>query len=209
MPKKNPGRISTLFLDIGGVLLTNGWDRNSRKSACEKFGLSYEELNDRHNMTFGTYEDGKISLDKYLDRIVFYNARSFSRDDFKEFMFIQSKPFAQAIEFFKKLKSKYSLKVTTVSNEGRELTEYRIRKFALHELIDIFISSCFVHLRKPDEDIYRLAIDASCVEPKEVLNIDDRLMFVEVAKCLGIRGIHYKGLDAVRQELVAYGLEPG
>jgi len=205
--KGYPVRITTLFLDIGGVLLTNGWDRNSRKRACEKFGLDHDDLGDRHNMTFGTYEDGKISLDKYLDRIVFYQKRPFSREDFKEFMFSQSEPFPETIEFFKEIKVRNNLRVACVSNEGRELTEHRIRKFALHELIDTFISSCFVHFRKPDEDIYRLALDTTCSRPDDVINIDDRIMFVEVAQGLGIRGIHHKDLKITRGKLASFGLE--
>jgi putative hydrolase of the HAD superfamily len=202
-------RITTLFLDIGGVLLTNGWDRQSRKAACEKFGLDCGELSDRHNMTFGTYEDGKITLDKYLDRIVFYEPRSFSREEFKQFMFAQSEAFPETIEFFKTLKARHGLKIASVSNEGRELTEYRIDKFALHKLIDVFISSCFVHFRKPDEDIYCLALDTTCASPEEVLNIDDRLMFVEVARALGIRGFRHRDLATTRGELAAYGLDIG
>jgi putative hydrolase of the HAD superfamily len=201
------GGITTLFLDIGGVLLTNGWDRRSRRSACEKFGLNYDELNDRHNMTFGTYEDGKISLEKYLDRIVFYEPRPFSREEFKEFMFAQSQAFTETLDFFKKMKTRHRLKIATVSNEGRELTVYRINTFALHELIDVFISSCYVHFRKPDEDIYRLALDATCACPEEVLNIDDRLMFVEVARSLGIRGVQHKDLETTRRELASFGLQ--
>jgi putative hydrolase of the HAD superfamily len=207
--RRESGRITTLFLDIGGVLLTNGWDRRMRKSACDKFGLDYDELNDRHNMTFGTYEDGKISLEKYLDRVVFYAPRSFSCQAFREFMFSQSKAFPETVDFFTRLKARHGLKIASVSNEGRELTEHRINAFGLHELIDVFISSCFVHFRKPDEDIYRLALDTTCARPEEVLNIDDRLMFVEVARALGIRGIHHKALDATRRELASYGLDAG
>lgn len=205
--RKGAVRTTTLFLDIGGVILTNGWDRQSRKKACEKFSLDHDDMNDRHNMTFGTYEDGKISLDKYLDRVVFYEPRPFSRGDFKKFIFEQSRAFPEAMEFFKDVKARNHLKIATVSNEGRELTEHRIHAFSLFELIDVFISSCYVHLRKPDEDIYRLALDTTHAHPEQVINIDDRIMFVQVAQSLGVRGIHYRDLDSARRELAACGLE--
>ena len=198
---------TTLFLDIGGVLLTNGWDHHSRKEACEKFGLDYEEMNSRHYMTFGTYEIGKISLDKYLSRAVFYKPRGFSIDDFKKFMFERSKAFPETIEFFKKLKVRHSLKFAMLSNEGSELTELRVRRFKLKELADFFVCSCYVHFRKPDEDIYRLALDIAMIEPQQAIYIDDRAMFAEVAKGMGIDSIHHTGLGATRKQLAEYGLE--
>src|SRR5258706_16160149 len=121
--------ITTLFLDIGGVLLTNGWDRGIRRLASEKFGLDYAEMDERHHLTFDTYEEGKLSLDEYLDRVVFYQDRSFSHDDFKAFMFAQSNPFPEMIELVRGLKHQYGLQVAAVSNEGRELTTYRVQQF--------------------------------------------------------------------------------
>src|SRR5512146_247409 len=123
--------ITTLFLDIGGVLLTNGWDRAIRTRASEKFGLDYKEMDERHHLTFDTYEEGKLSLDEYLNRVVFYQARPFSREEFKAFMYAQSRPFPKMIEWVRGLKSQYSLQVAAVSNEGRELTVYRVQQFKL------------------------------------------------------------------------------
>src|SRR5664279_319489 len=123
--------ISTLFLDIGGVLLTNGWDRKARRLATEKFGLDYEEMNERHHLTFDTYEVGKLTLDEYLDRIVFHEERSFTRDTFRTFMFDQSRALPDMIELVTRLKARHGLKVAAVSNEGRELNEYRIRTYEL------------------------------------------------------------------------------
>ena len=79
--------ITTLFLDIGGVLLTNGWDRQARRLAAERFQLDHGEFDERHHLTFDTYEEGKLSLDEYLDRVVFFGERAFSREAFKAFMF--------------------------------------------------------------------------------------------------------------------------
>jgi len=196
-----PSNITTLFLDIGGVLLTNGWDRNIRIRAAEKFGLDQDEMNERHHLTFDTYEEGKLSLDEYLHRVVFYQDRSFSPEEFKVFMYAQSQPFPEMISLMRALKSQYGLQVAAVSNEGRELSVYRVQQFKLGKFIDFFVSSCFVHYRKPDADIYRIALDIAQVSPEQVIYIDDRPMFVEVAQSLGIKGIIHKGVQTTRKAL--------
>src|SRR6185369_5318799 len=149
--------ISTLFLDIGGVLLTNGWDRKARRLAADTFALDYEEMNERHHLTFDTYERGKLSLDEYLSRVVFYERRNFSQEEFTKFMFAQTRAYPEMIELVRTLKTRYGLKIAAVNNEGRELSLYRIRNFGLGTFVDLFISSCFVQFRKPDADIFRIA----------------------------------------------------
>jgi putative hydrolase of the HAD superfamily len=198
--------ITTLFLDIGGVLLTNGWDHSERTHAAEKFSLDFDEMNERHHLTFDTYEEGKLSLDEYLNRVVFYQARKFSREDFKTFMYAQSQPFPEMIELMRALKLQYHLQVAAVSNEGRELTTYRVQQFKLGTFIDFFVSSCFVHYRKPDADLYHIALDIAQVSPAQVIYIDDRAMFVEVAQGLGIQGILHTGREATQQALEGLGL---
>lgn len=199
-------RLSTLFLDIGGVLLTNGWDRIARKKAADHFELDREEMDENHHLTFDTYEEGKLSLDEYLNRLVFYQPRPFSRESFKEFMYAQSQPLPDMLEFVRGLKRRYGLHTTAISNEGRELTIHRIRTFDLTRIIDAFVSSCFVHFRKPDPDIYRMALDISQVPPEESVYIDDRRMFADVAETLGIRGIHHTSFEATRDALAQWGL---
>jgi putative hydrolase of the HAD superfamily len=199
--------ITALFLDIGGVLLTNGWSRDLRKRAADRFGLDYEDMDERHHLTFGTYEEGKLSLDQYLNRVVFFKDRPFKREDFKAFMYAQSKPMPEMIEFVRQLKQTYPLKIAAVSNEGRELTIYRVKQFKLNRFIDFFIASCFVHFRKPDEDMYRIALDCAQVPAEEVVYIDDRAMFVEMAQGLGIRGIVHTGFESTRKKLKEMGLE--
>jgi putative hydrolase of the HAD superfamily len=199
-------RVTTLFLDIGGVLLTNGWDRHMRRRAGEEFGLDHEEMDERHHLTFDTYEEGKLSLEEYLNRVVFYKERPFTQKEFKQFMFDQSKPMPKMIHLISRLKAAYGLKVAAVSNEGRELTIHRIKTFDLGAFMDFFISSCFVHFRKPDADIYRIALDCAQVPAERVVYIDDRDMFVEVAGGLGIRGIHHTGYESTRKALEAWGL---
>lgn len=199
--------ITTLFLDIGGVLLTNGWGKEQRNAAIKHFKLDSEELNERHHLTFDTYESGKLTLSEYLKRIVFYEKRRFSEDTFIKFMFKQSLPYPDVISFFKELKRAHKLKVIAVSNEGRELNTYRISKYKLNELFDAFASSSFVHLRKPDADIFKMAIDMSQTHPENIIYIDDRHMFVEVAKTLSMHGIHHQGLETTKKQLKKFGLE--
>lgn len=202
--------ITALFLDIGGVLLTNGWDHDARRRAAETFDLDYEDMSERHHLTFDTYEEGKLSLCEYLKRVVLHRERPFSLKEFRTFMFAQSQPYPDMIDLIRQLKERYDLKTVAVSNEGRELTIYRIQKFDLASVIDFFVSSCFVHYRKPDADIYRIALDIAQVPPNQVVYVEDRLMFVEVAQGLGIRGIHHAGYESTRSALAAFGLSlPG
>lgn len=198
--------ITTLFLDVGGVLLTNGWDRKGRHAAAETFGLDLGEMDERHHLTFDTYEEGKLSLDSYLDRVVFHSPRPFSRDEFRRFMFARSEPLPGMIDLVTRLKKRHHLHIAVVSNEGRELTEHRIRTFGLNTFVDSFVASCFVHIRKPDTDIYTLALDVSQARPQEVAYIDDRAMFVEVASSLQITGILHTDLESTRLKLAELGL---
>lgn len=199
-------QITTLFLDIGGVLLTNGWDHNARQRAAKTFALDYEEMSERHHLTFDTYEEGKLTLDEYLDRVIFYEERPFSRDEFRSFMFAQSQPYPEMIAFIRALKARYHLKIAAVSNEGRELTIYRIRKFDLGSFMDFFVSSCFVHYRKPDADIYRIALDIAQVSPEQVAYLEDRTMFVDIAQGLGIQGVLHTDYESTKAALAALGL---
>jgi putative hydrolase of the HAD superfamily len=200
-PMTEKRKIRVLFLDVGGVLLTNGWDRHMRRKAAEKFGLDYDEMDERHHLTFDTYEEGKLSLDEYLSRVVFYEERSFSREGFKAYMFAQSEPLPEMIEYCRDLKRRFGLRIAAVSNEGRELTVHRVRTFNLASWIDFFVASAFVHFRKPDHDIYRMALDIAQADPAEVMYIDDRAMFVQVARELGIRGLHHQSFASTRDAL--------
>jgi putative hydrolase of the HAD superfamily len=199
-------RIKALFTDVGGVILTNGWDSSERKKAAEQFHLNLAEVDKRHHLTFDTYEIGKLSLDEYLARIVFYEPRSFSLEQFKTFVFAQSKPFPEMIELIRQTKARNSLKLAVVSNEGRELTEYRIRQFGLAEFVDFFVSSCFVHFRKPDTDIFRMAIDLAQTPPDQTVYLDDRPLFVEVARTVGLQAIHHTSYEETRRAFAELGL---
>jgi len=199
--------ITALFLDIGGVLLTNGWDHHARKRAATNFKLELGEMEDRHHLTFDTYEEGKLTLEEYLGRVVFYQKRPFTRAQFRRFMFAQSKPYPKMIELVRKLKTKHGLKIIVLSNEGRELNAYRIRKFKLDGFVDAFISSCFVHLRKPDADIFRLALDIAQAPAQQVVYIENTPMFVRIAEGLGIRSILHGDYRSTCAKLASFGLQ--
>jgi putative hydrolase of the HAD superfamily len=199
--------IRNLFLDVGGVLGTNGWDRGMRRAAAEKYGLDLADLDLRHKQTFGTYEEGKITLEDYLERTIFYRDREFTMDEFRAYMIEQSQPWPDMIELMTTVKREHGVKVVITSNEGRELTEHRLQYFGLDKLADIFVFSSFIGLRKPDLAFYRMALDVSQAKPSEVLYVDDRDLFVEVAsKRLGLKGIAHKTTADTRARFAALGL---
>lgn len=199
--------ITTLFLDIGGVILTNGWGHESRRLAAEKFNLNLSELEERHHLTFVTYEEGKLTLKEYLNRVVFYQNRTFTHDEFQEFMFDQSTPYTEMIGFIHKLKEQNRLKIAVVNNEAHELNQHRIKKFNLNQFVDFYISSCFVHFRKPDADIFRIALDIAQVPAEQVVYIENTQMFVDVARDLGIRSILHTDFKSTCSELALLGLK--
>jgi putative hydrolase of the HAD superfamily len=204
--KKTPA-ITCLFVDIGGVLLTDGWDHHARRRAAKAFQLDFAEMDERHHLVFDTYELGKLKAKDYLSRVVFYQKRPFTRAQFWKFMTEQSKPFPQMMELIRQLKARYKLKVGVVSNEGRELNAYRIEKFELAGVVDFFISSCFVHLHKPDADIFRLALDIAQTPAHQIVYIENTAMFVQVAEGLGIRSILHTDYRSTRAQLAALGLQ--
>lgn len=199
--------IKVLYCDIGGVLLTNGWDHNSRTQAAEKFNFDFKSMNSRHQMIFGDYEVGKITLDEYLHYAVFYEPRQFSPEDFKKFMFAQSKPDENMLKYVRELKQRHGFKVVFVSNEGRELTDYRVAKFKLHDIADFFLISCFIGIRKPDKQVFRMALDLVQVPPEQTAYLDDREMFIEIASAMGINAIHHVDITSTQHALAQLGLK--
>jgi putative hydrolase of the HAD superfamily len=203
---KKKEAIACLFTDIGGVLLTNGWDHQERKLAAAQFKLDRDELEERHHLTFEIYEQGKITLEEYLDRVVFYRKRSFTRAHFRRFMYAQSQPYPEMIALVARLKIRHGLKVAVVSNEGRELNAHRIRKFGLDKFVDFFVSSCFVHIRKPDAEIFRVALDLAQVPERQVVYLENTPLFAQVAEGLGIRSILHTDYKTTRSQLASFGL---
>jgi putative hydrolase of the HAD superfamily len=207
-----PGRgagtpVKTLFLDIGGVLLTDGWNRDSRRRAAQAFGLDWAEMEERHGLTVDPYEAGKLSLEEYLSRVVFHQPRPFTRGQFWRFMTGESQPLPEMTDLMRGLKARHGLKIAVVSNEARELNAYRIRKFKLEGFVDIFISSCFVRLRKPDMEIYRMALDIAQTPVRQIVYIENTAMFVQIAQGMGIRSILHTDPGLTRAQLAGLGLE--
>jgi putative hydrolase of the HAD superfamily len=204
---KKSAPIKTLFVDIGGVLLANGWDHHARRRAARHFELDWAEMEEQHGLNFETHEEDKITFNEYLDRVVFYQKRTFARAKFRRFMFAQSKPYAEMIELVCNLKAKYRLKIIVVSNESRELNAYRIRQFKLDGFVDAFISSCFVHLRKPDADIFKLALDIAQTPARQIVYIENTPLFVQIAESFGIRSILHTNYQSTCAKLAAFGLQ--
>ncbi len=207
MTKTN--KITCLFLDIGNVLLTDGWDHHARKRAALEFNLELTEQEKRHHLVFETFEEGKLTLDDYLKIVIFYKKRPFTPSVFRRFMFAQSLPHPEMIELIRHVKIQHGLKIAVVSNEACELNAYRIKKYKLNEFVDFFISSCFVHIRKPDAEIFQLALDTAQVRAEHVMYIDDQPLFIEIAKEFGIAGICHTDYQSTLTQLTACGLNLG
>lgn len=205
MKRKNA--ITCAFLDIGGVLATNGWDHHARERAAAHFKLDLADMQERHHLIFAAYEEGKLTLEEYLDRVVFNQKRPFTRVQFRNFMFAQSKPYPDMLALASQLKLRHGLKIVVVSNEGRELNTYRVKKFKLDEFVDCFISSSFVHLRKPDAEIFRLALDIAQAPVEQVVYLENTPMFAQVAEDFGIKSILHTDYKSTCAKLASLGLQ--
>jgi putative hydrolase of the HAD superfamily len=199
--------IHAIFWDIGGVLLSNAWDHTQRLAAVEHFRLDEEEFHSRHEMVVSSFERGKITLDEYLDRTVFYRNRPFTRDQFRDFMLSLSAPMPAVLTFARALADSGKFFMGTINNESRELNLHRIEKYGLRKIFRLFVSSCFVGLRKPESGIYRLAIEITQISPEECCFIDDRALNLECAAKLGMRTVQMQTLDQLREELEKLGVK--
>ena len=197
--------ISVLFFDVGGVLLSYGWDRVSRRHCIETFGLDWEEFQDRHEFVSESFETGAMTLDDYLDRTVFYRARSFSRQAFMDGMYSESQPIPGTLEFVSALKGRYLL--STLNNESRELNEFRIGRFGLREIFDLFVTSAYVGVKKPHREIFQLALDITHRTPDEAVFVDDRPLNLDGAKELGIHTIEFEDVGRLASALAVLGVE--
>jgi len=198
--------IRATFWDIGGVLLTNAWDHTQRTAALEHFHVDQEEFHGRHEMVVSSFERGKITLDEYLDRTVFYRPRSFTRDAFRDYMFSLSQPLPGSLEYVQELSDSGKYFMGTINNESRELNNYRIEQYGLRKIFRIFISSCFVGLRKPERDIYRLALETTQIPADECCFIDDRALNLECAAKLGMQTILMQNVGQLRGDLAKLGV---
>jgi len=199
--------ITTLFWDIGGVILTNGWGTGSRRAAAETFHLDWDEFQDRHELSFPAFDSGNISLNEYLHRTLFYRPRPFTREEFTAFMFAQSKEYPESREVLDRVARAGKYFIGSINNEPLELNEYRIAAFHLRRDFQVFFSSCYLHTRKPEEMIYRIALEVTQRPPKECVFIDDRPLNLENPRKMGIKTIQYQDPEQLRAELRSCGVE--
>ena len=198
--------VTALFWDVGGVILSNGWDRGARAAAAEKFGLDWEEFQDRHELASPAFETGRITLDTYLQRTVFYRARSFTREEFTNFIFAQSEEYPESRAVLADVDATGKYLQATINNEPLELNERRIHAFNLRREFKAFFSSCYLGVRKPEEGIYKLALEVTQRSPDECLFIDDRELNLECARQMRMRTIHFRDAAQLRRDLVASGV---
>ena len=199
-------KVTTLFWDNGGVILTNGWDRGSRKKAVEKFHLDWADFEDRHELMLNAFECGTASLTEYLQRTVFYRERPFTADDFKKFMFEQSQAYPEPLAFLGKLAKTRRYMMAALNNESLEINDYRIRTFHLRDYFEAFFSSCYLGVRKPDRGIYSLALKITQRDPAECVLIDDRGLNLECAREMGMHIIQFQDVAQIRGELARLGV---
>ena len=189
-----------IFFDIGGVLLSNGWDHESRQAAAKQFGFDYDEMNYLHEFIFNVYETGSITLDEYLNTVLFYQPRIFSKNEFIDFMYQQSVMLPRMCDWLIQWKKAHAaqFRFISINNEGRELNDYRIQKFHLHDCFDAFVSSCEVGMRKPDPRIFKLAMGIAQAKPEDCIYFDDRSILVDAASKLGIESHQHKSFDSTK-----------
>ncbi len=194
-------RVTHLFFDVGGVLGSNGWDREQRAAAVRHFGLEAGELEDRHDESIGMLEQGRMALDEYLRCSVFHRPRAFTLAEFKAYMLAQSTPFPETIELARALARTGRYRLMTINNESAELNQHRLELFGLRQPFTTFFSSCWIGVLKPALRIYQVALAMSQAEPEESVFIDDRERNLEPARMLGMRTIRFTDAHRLHQEL--------
>jgi len=199
--------ITTTFWDIGGVILTNGWDTKSRREAVATFQLDWEEFHDRHDLSFPAFDSGQITLNEYLDRTIFYRQRPFTREEFTAFMFAQSKEYPESRAILDKVAGSGKYLVGAINNEPLELNQYRIEAFHLRRDFIVFFSSCYVRSRKPEETIFRVALEVTQRPAEQCVFIDDRPLNLDSPRRLGMNVIHFENAQQLRSDLQKYGVE--
>ncbi len=200
--------ITHLFFDVGGVLGSDAWDREQRARAIARFGLDAAEFEERHEEAVGALEAGAMTLDEYLEAVLFHRPRPFDRETFIAFMREQSVPHADAIALARELGAAGRYRLMTLNNESAELNTYRVRRFGLPGLFVAFVSSCWVGAVKPSRRIYQTALALAQVEPERAVFIDDRARNLEPARTLGMHTLLYRDAAALRSELAGLGVRP-
>lgn len=198
--------VDLVLFDVGGVLGSNGWDREQRQTAVERFGLDEADFQYRHDETIGALEAGQISLDEYLDLAVFCEPRPFTREDFKAFMFAQSIAWPDSVAVARELARSATVRMATLNNESAELNIHRIRAFGLGDIFPTFFTSCWLGVRKPTREIYARVLGMTQADPVRTLFIDDRMQNLTPAAALGMRTIQFRSAAELRSQMQTYGL---
>ena len=198
--------LTHVFFDIGGVLGTNGWDREQRARALEKFGIEDDDFEHRHHQVVSEFETGAMSLEEYLDVTVFYTPRLFSREDFELYMLSLSEPNPYSIEIAKRIARAGRVRLMTMNNESAPLNVYRIDRFGLRELFSAFLSSCWLGVRKPSRVFFERGLAIAQAEPERTLLIDDRDQNLAPAATLGMQTFRYKDPESLARVVADAGL---
>jgi putative hydrolase of the HAD superfamily len=197
--------ITHVFFDIGGVLGTNAWDRDQRARAVERFGLD-EEFESRHQEVVGEFESGRLTLHDYLESVIFYCERSFTREEIVAFMFSQSEPFPESLRIASELAKRPGLLLMTLNNESAELNLHRIAAFGLRKMFTAYLSSCWLGVRKPQPVIFDRALAIAQAQPERVVFVDDREQNLAPARAKGFRTIHFTSPEQLQKDLQGFGL---
>jgi putative hydrolase of the HAD superfamily len=200
-------KITTLFLDIGGVILTNGWDSVARRAAISKFQLDPAVFEARHALANPAWVRGEMLLEEYLEQTVFYSERKFSPKDFEEFMYLQSQAMQESLEFARRMARSGRYLMSAINNEAAEINAYRIQQFGLRDIFAAFFSSCYVGIRKPDAGIYQMALRVMQRSTDECIFVDDRVENVRGAVSAGMIGIQYQNVAQLSEELKGFGVQ--
>ena len=199
--------ISAVFSDVGGVLLTNGWDRGQRTRLVNQLGLDAADFEDRHHMVSGAFDAGQLTLDQYLDRTIFYRPRAFGKDEVRDFMYAQSEALPGSLDLIARIAANQKVFLATLNNESRELNLHRIEAFGLRQYFSVFFSSCYLGVAKPHPEIYCMALDLSQRQADECVFIDDRPLNLECARKLGVRTIQFQNPAQLENDLRNLGVE--
>ena len=202
------GSITTLVWDVGGVLLTNGWDHTERAEVAGEFGLDLADLNRRHEAVFDGYERGRTTLSSYLHDTVFYTPRPFTAEAFRAAIHRRSRPHPEVIELARQYSGTNRYRMAVLNNEGQEFNEYRIGTFGLAEIFSVFFSSCYTGLRKPEPLAYRQVVQMLQEPPPSCVFVDDREENLVPARHLGMRTIRFEDASGLERELAQMGVEP-
>lgn len=200
------GAITTIFFDLGGVCLSNGWDHEQRQVIAHDFGFDYEPFDSRHRQVVDSLERGQFTLQEYLDWTLFYAPRPFTRDEIVQAIYQISEPIDDTLDLVRALRASGRYLLGTINNESRELNEYRIQRFGLCDLFSVFFSSCYLGLVKPQPEHYRRALQVTQRAADECLYVDDRPLNVEVARILGMHPIQFVSAEQLQHDLLAAGV---